>query len=68
MTSPAELEWERTSDVHWLLRRNGGVIYSVYRLSKGYCIYSYDQHIDATYDTLAEAQAVAIALIAMRGK
>ena len=68
-TSPAGLSWSQTSDVHWYLMRNGKTVGSVYWNSTGYRILMYYIQTDNILcDTLAEAQAVAIALIAMRDK
>ena len=68
-TSPTGLSWSQTSDVHWYLMRSGKNVGSVYWNNTGYSVF---MHRGAThtaiYDTLAEAQAVAMALVAMRSK
>ena len=67
--SPTGLSWSQTSEVHWYLLRNGNTVGSVYWYNTGYRILMYYIQTDNILcDTLAEAQAVAIALAAMRGK
>ena len=67
MASPAGLVWEHISEYHWLLWRNGSIISGVYRIDEGYYAKVHLLHAGNTrYDTLAEAQAVAVALVAMR--
>ena len=76
MTSPAglaplgtSLSWSHTNDLHWYLRRDGTSVCIVYWNKTGYSITSHYTQTDNTrYDTLDEAKAVAIALIAMRSK
>ena len=70
MTSPAGLavRWIKIGGTHWLFMNAQTLLGSVYCTKAGYRTNIDAAYDDTTYDTLDEAKAVAIALIAMRGK
>ena len=66
--SPAGLSWDITRRNNWLYSENGLAICHILYTSKvGYMLYTHTG-MQSLHATLAEAQAVAIALVAMRSK
>ena len=61
--SPVGLSWENIGINYWILRSHGYYACTIARTPRGYRL-----NHNLFFDTLAEAQAVAIALIAMRDK
>ena len=61
--SPAGLSWENIGMNYWVLHSHGYFACTVFYSPAGYRL-----NHNLFFDTLAEAQAVAIALIAMRSK
>ena len=61
--SPTGLSWERLGANCWILRSHGYYACTILYSPMGYRL-----NHNLFFDTLAEAQAVAIALVAMRDK
>ena len=65
--SPTGLSWENIGINYWILRRNGYYACTLTYTPMGYYA-NVSGVINTRYSTLAEAQAVAIALVSMRDK